>query len=112
MHKESGQLLAIKQVPVDSDLQDIIKEISIMQQCDRLAYPASSLRTHTHILLTLYGCTIFLFTKKKQFKLGLSTVMYKTLKHHFVVTLDGNGYFDTLLIETSSPSLSHPPVSM
>ena len=36
MHKESGQLLAIKQVPVDSDLQDIIKEISIMQQCDRL----------------------------------------------------------------------------
>ena len=35
MHKESGQLLAIKQVPVDSDLQDIIKEISIMQQCDR-----------------------------------------------------------------------------
>ena len=35
MHKESGQLLAIKQVPVDADLQDIIKEISIMQQCDR-----------------------------------------------------------------------------
>jgi serine/threonine kinase 3 len=34
VHKESGQLLAIKQVPVDSDLQDIIKEISIMQQCD------------------------------------------------------------------------------
>lgn len=35
MHRESGQLLAIKQVPVDADLQDIIKEISIMQQCDR-----------------------------------------------------------------------------
>ena len=35
MHKESSQLLAIKQVPVDADLQDIIKEISIMQQCDR-----------------------------------------------------------------------------
>ena len=34
MHKESGKLLAIKQVPVDSDLQEIIKEISIMQQCD------------------------------------------------------------------------------
>ena len=28
------QVLAIKQVPVDTDLQDIIKEISIMQQCD------------------------------------------------------------------------------
>jgi hypothetical protein len=28
------QILAIKQVPVDTDLQEIIKEISIMQQCD------------------------------------------------------------------------------
>ena len=27
-------MLAIKQVPVESDLQEIIKEISIMQQCD------------------------------------------------------------------------------
>jgi serine/threonine protein kinase len=34
LHKESCQILAIKQVPVDTDLQDIIKEISIMQQCD------------------------------------------------------------------------------
>ena len=34
-HKETSHLLAIKQVPVDSDLQEIIKEISIMQQCDR-----------------------------------------------------------------------------
>jgi len=33
-HKQTGQVLAIKQVPVDTDLQDIIKEISIMQQCD------------------------------------------------------------------------------
>nr|KAG5688017.1 hypothetical protein BaRGS_026807 [Batillaria attramentaria] len=32
LHKESGQVLAIKQVPVDTDLQEIIKEISIMQQ--------------------------------------------------------------------------------
>lgn len=38
MHKESGQLLAIKKVPVDTDLQEIIKEISIMQQCDRLVF--------------------------------------------------------------------------
>ena len=42
VHKESGQLLAIKQVPVDSDLQDIIKEISIMQQCDRYAADIST----------------------------------------------------------------------
>ena len=33
LHKDSQQVLAIKQVPVDTDLQDIIKEISIMQQC-------------------------------------------------------------------------------
>ena len=33
IHKDSKQVLAIKQVPVDTDLQDIIKEISIMQQC-------------------------------------------------------------------------------
>lgn len=34
IHKESSEVLAIKQVAVDTDLQDIIKEISIMQQCD------------------------------------------------------------------------------
>ena len=44
MHKESGQLLAIKQVPVDSDLQDIIKEISIMQQCDRFVDGKSKIK--------------------------------------------------------------------
>ncbi|UMM41360.1 hypothetical protein L5515_017651 [Caenorhabditis briggsae] len=33
IHKESGHVLAIKKVPVDTDLQEIIKEISIMQQC-------------------------------------------------------------------------------
>ncbi|VDM76729.1 unnamed protein product [Strongylus vulgaris] len=34
VHRESGHTLAIKKVPVDTDLQEIIKEISIMQQCD------------------------------------------------------------------------------
>ncbi|KRY20161.1 Serine/threonine-protein kinase 4 [Trichinella patagoniensis] len=34
IHKSTGQCLAVKQVPVDTDLQEIIKEISIMQQCD------------------------------------------------------------------------------
>ena len=42
MHKESGQVVAIKQVPVDTDLQEIIKEISMMQQCDRYGYFLSS----------------------------------------------------------------------
>ncbi|CAD6191169.1 unnamed protein product [Caenorhabditis auriculariae] len=34
IHRESGHTLAVKKVPVDTDLQEIIKEISIMQQCD------------------------------------------------------------------------------
>ncbi|XP_022225883.1 serine/threonine-protein kinase hippo [Drosophila obscura] len=34
LHKESCSIVAIKLVPVESDLHEIIKEISIMQQCD------------------------------------------------------------------------------
>uniref|UniRef100_T1GJ84 non-specific serine/threonine protein kinase n=1 Tax=Megaselia scalaris TaxID=36166 RepID=T1GJ84_MEGSC len=34
IHKESSSVVAIKLVPVESDLHEIIKEISIMQQCD------------------------------------------------------------------------------
>lgn len=34
MHKESGHILAIKQVPVNNDNREIIKEINIMQQCN------------------------------------------------------------------------------
>ncbi|CAJ0584010.1 unnamed protein product, partial [Mesorhabditis spiculigera] len=34
IHKTTNHTLAIKKVPVDTDLQEIIKEISIMQQCD------------------------------------------------------------------------------
>lgn len=37
-YKETGEIVAIKQVPVESDLQEIIKEISIMQQCNRYLY--------------------------------------------------------------------------
>ena len=34
IHKESRQVLAIKQVPVDNEDPQIFKEISIMQECD------------------------------------------------------------------------------
>ena len=34
IHKESRQVFAIKKVPVDNDLPDMIKEISIMEQCN------------------------------------------------------------------------------
>uniref|UniRef100_A0A7E4VY51 Serine/threonine-protein kinase cst-1 n=1 Tax=Panagrellus redivivus TaxID=6233 RepID=A0A7E4VY51_PANRE len=34
IHQKTKQVLAIKKVPLDTDLQEIIKEITIMQQCD------------------------------------------------------------------------------
>uniref|UniRef100_A0A6B2G298 non-specific serine/threonine protein kinase n=1 Tax=Myxobolus squamalis TaxID=59785 RepID=A0A6B2G298_MYXSQ len=34
VHITSNNTLAIKQLPVGSDIKDIVKEISIMQQCD------------------------------------------------------------------------------
>ncbi|KAK0407244.1 hypothetical protein QR680_019101 [Steinernema hermaphroditum] len=34
IHRTTGHILAVKKVPVDTDLQEIIKEITIMQQCD------------------------------------------------------------------------------
>ena len=48
IHKESRQVLAIKQVPVDTDLQEIIKEISIMQQV------CSSLQNYVFIPLEFF----------------------------------------------------------
>ncbi|KAL3312755.1 Serine/threonine-protein kinase 3 [Cichlidogyrus casuarinus] len=33
-YKTNQEIVAVKKVPVDSDLTDIVKEISIMQQCD------------------------------------------------------------------------------
>lgn len=33
-NKRTGEILAIKTVPVEDELQEIIKEITIMQQCD------------------------------------------------------------------------------
>lgn len=34
LHKETNTILAIKQVPIDTDLHVLIKEVSIMKQCD------------------------------------------------------------------------------
>jgi len=34
LYKEAAEIVAIKQVPVESDLQEILKEIAIMQQCE------------------------------------------------------------------------------
>lgn len=45
-YKETGEIVAIKQVPVESDLQEIIKEISIMQQCNRYCVYVSGVESH------------------------------------------------------------------
>eukprot|EP00126_Sphaerothecum_destruens_P011303 Sdes_comp20891_c0_seq1m18015 len=34
VHKESGEFLALKKVPVENDLEDILKEIRTLQQCE------------------------------------------------------------------------------
>uniref|UniRef100_A0A6G3MK93 non-specific serine/threonine protein kinase n=1 Tax=Henneguya salminicola TaxID=69463 RepID=A0A6G3MK93_HENSL len=34
IHIASENILAVKQVPIGADIKDILKEISIMQQCD------------------------------------------------------------------------------
>lgn len=34
MHKQNKQPVAVKQIPIESDLFEIMREISIMQQCD------------------------------------------------------------------------------
>lgn len=62
LHKESGQVLAIKQVPVDTDLQEIIKEISIMQQCDSpyvVKYYGSYFKNTDLWVTTYFNYTVF-----------------------------------------------------
>ncbi len=71
VHKESGQSLAIKQVPVDADLQDIIKEISIMQQCDRyiIIYYVLMNMYNVYTNVNISRCCLYLasfFKKTKQ----------------------------------------------
>jgi hypothetical protein len=34
MHKTSGHVLALKIVAIDNDIEDIIKEINVMNGCD------------------------------------------------------------------------------
>ena len=34
IHKESGKAFAIKQVPIENELDKVVKEINIMQQCN------------------------------------------------------------------------------
>ena len=69
IHKESGQVVAIKQVPVESDLQEIIKEISIMQQCDRLditaTVPLHAATCTAPLICKSFSLFLFLFLTKR-----------------------------------------------
>ncbi|XP_041467896.1 serine/threonine-protein kinase 3-like isoform X1 [Lytechinus variegatus] len=88
MHKESGQVLAIKQVPVDTDLQEIIKEISIMQQCDStyvVKYYGSYFK-NTDLWIVMEYCgagsvsDIMRRRNKTLNEAEIATILYSTLK--------------------------------
>ncbi|XP_059480802.1 solute carrier organic anion transporter family member 74D-like [Neocloeon triangulifer] len=88
VHKESEQVLAIKQVPVDTDLQEIIKEISIMQQCDSpyvVKYYGSYFK-NTDLWIVMEYCgagsvsDIMRLRKKTLSEEEISTIMSDTLK--------------------------------
>lgn len=88
LHKESGQVLAIKQVPVDTDLQEIIKEISIMQQCDSpyvVKYYGSYFK-NTDLWIVMEYCgagsvsDIMRLRKKTLSEVEIATILCDTLK--------------------------------
>lgn len=81
-------MLAIKQVPVDTDLQEIIKEISIMQQCDSpyiVKYYGSYFK-NTDLWIVMEYCgagsvsDIMRLRKKTLTEEEISTILYYTLK--------------------------------
>ncbi|KAK8383969.1 hypothetical protein O3P69_016010 [Scylla paramamosain] len=88
LHKESGQVLAIKQVPIDTDLQEIIKEISIMQQCDShhvVKYYGSYFKdSDLWIVMEYCGAgsvsDIMRLRKKTLTEEEIATVVYDTLR--------------------------------
>ncbi|XP_070208849.1 serine/threonine-protein kinase 3-like isoform X2 [Littorina saxatilis] len=88
LHKETGQVLAIKQVPVDTDLQEIIKEISIMQQCDSkyiVKYYGSYFK-NTDLWIVMEYCgagsvsDIMRLRNKTLVEREIATILYYTLK--------------------------------
>ncbi|CAL1540174.1 unnamed protein product [Lymnaea stagnalis] len=88
LHKETGQVLAIKQVPVDTDLQEIIKEISIMQQCDSqyiVKYYGSYFK-NTDLWIVMEYCgagsvsDIMRLRNKTLTEDEISTILFYTLK--------------------------------
>ena len=50
IHKETGNSVAVKMVPVEGDFEDIAKEIRILKQCDSV------------YIVKYYGCRFILFS--------------------------------------------------
>ena len=49
IHKETGNSVAVKMVPVEGDFEDIAKEIRILKQCDSV------------YIVKYYGCRLYTF---------------------------------------------------
>ncbi|KAI1718807.1 protein kinase domain-containing protein [Ditylenchus destructor] len=56
IHRGTGHTLAIKKVPVDTDLQEIIKEITIMQQCDNVVKYYGSYFKNSDLWIVMEYC--------------------------------------------------------
>lgn len=88
LHRASGRLIAIKQVPVDTDLQDIIKEISIMQQCENSFivryYGSYFKRSDLWIIMEYCGagsvCDIIRLRNKTLEEVAMVPILKATLK--------------------------------
>lgn len=88
IEKESGTVLAIKQVALDASLQDIIQEISIMQQCDSqhvVKYYGSYFRD-SELLIVMEFCDggsvsdIMRLRKKTLSEEEIATILRDTLR--------------------------------
>ncbi|XP_055351310.1 serine/threonine-protein kinase 4-like [Paramacrobiotus metropolitanus] len=88
IEKESGMVVAIKQVSLDASLQDIIQEISIMQQCDSphvVKYYGSYFRD-SELLIVMEFCDggsvsdIMRLRKKTLAEDEIATILRDTLK--------------------------------
>ncbi|KAF3833928.1 hypothetical protein F7725_025132 [Dissostichus mawsoni] len=85
IHKESGQVVAIKQVPVESDLQEIIKEISIMQHPYVVKYYGSYFK-NTDLWIVMEYCgagsvsDIIRLRNKTLTEEEIATILKSTLK--------------------------------
>lgn len=111
-------MLAIKQVPIDTDLQEIIKEISIMQQCDShhvVKYYGSYFKDSDLWVSQgeVCGLLLFLFSHLPSYSSSKITACYTSRAQ--VCNEPGSGLFCPavlIFLSTFPPTLpSHPSSS-